>query len=92
LSYKQSFMDAKITLSFDAGIIDRAKKFAEKNGISLSRLTEILLKKAMSGNYNSIEDMPISDWVSMVAEGDAEYVTKPRQRKDLKQEYFSKKK
>jgi hypothetical protein len=85
-------MDAKITLSFDAGIIDRAKKFAENNGISLSRFTEILLKKAISGNYNSIEDMPISDWVSMVAEGDAEYVTKPRQRKDLKKEYFSKKK
>lgn len=85
-------MDAKITLSFDAGIIDRAKKFAENNGISLSRFTEILLKKAISGNYNSIEDMPISNWVSMVAEGDAEYVTKPRKRKDLKQEYFSKKK
>lgn len=85
-------MDAKVTLSFDAGIIDRAKKFAENNGISLSRFTEILLKKAISGNYNSIEDMPISDWVSMVAEGDAEYVTKPRQRKDLKKEYFSKKK
>ncbi len=85
-------MDAKITLSFDATIIDKAKKFAENNGISLSRFTEILLKKAISGKYDSIEDMPISDWVNVVAEGVAEYVTKPRQRQNLKKEYFNNKK
>ncbi|HSZ87703.1 MAG TPA: DUF6364 family protein, partial [Puia sp.] len=71
-------MDAKVTLSFDVHVIEKAKKFAEGNGISLSRLIEILLKKAIAGNYNSIEEMPIADWVSMVAEGNSEYVTKPR--------------
>jgi antitoxin component of RelBE/YafQ-DinJ toxin-antitoxin module len=85
-------MDAKVTLSFDAHVIEKAKRFAEGNGISLSRLTEILLKKAIAGNYNSIEEMPIADWVSMVAEGNSEYVTKPRKRKSIKQEYFNRKK
>jgi len=84
-------MDAKVTLSFDASIIEKAKKFAEKNGISLSRLTEILLRKAVSGNYTTIEDMPISDWVNAVAEGDPQYVTKPRSRKALKDEFFASK-
>jgi hypothetical protein len=84
-------MDAKVTLSFNAHVIDDAKKFAEGHGISLSRLTEVLLKKAVAGNYKSIEDMPIADWVSMVAEGNAEYVTKPRKRSALKEEYFKSK-
>lgn len=84
-------MDAKVTLSFSSTVIDEAKKFAESNGISLSRLTEILLKKAVSGNYKSIEDMPIANWVSMVAEGNAEYVTKPRKRSQLKEEFFKSK-
>jgi hypothetical protein len=85
-------MDAKVTLSFDAQVIDEAKKFAETHGISLSRLTEVLLRKATAGKYKNIEDIPISDWVSMVAEGNAEYVTKPRKRKQLKQEYYNSKK
>ncbi len=85
-------MDAKVTLSFDAHVIKEAKKFAEGHGISLSRLTEVLLRKAVSGNYKNIEDLPISDWVSLIAEGNAEYVTKPRKRKQLKQEYFNSKK
>ena len=38
-------MDAKITLSFDESIIERAKQFADSNNISLSRLTEMLFKK-----------------------------------------------
>jgi hypothetical protein len=84
-------MDAKVTLSFDVHVIEKAKKFAEGNGISLSRLIEILLKKAIAGNYNSIEEMPIADWVSMVAEGNSEYVTKPRKRKSIKREYFNRK-
>ena len=38
-------MDSKVTLSFDAGVIAKAKAFAEANNISLSRLTEFLLSK-----------------------------------------------
>ncbi|MEP7253328.1 MAG: DUF6364 family protein, partial [Ginsengibacter sp.] len=36
-------MDNKVTLSFDESVISRAKKYAEKNNISLSRLIEFLL-------------------------------------------------
>jgi hypothetical protein len=85
-------MDAKVTLSFDAGVIDKAKQFAEENNISLSRLTEFLLRKVTSGNHKSLEDFPISDWVSMVSEGEAEYITKPKKNKELKAEYFKSKK
>ena len=85
-------MDAKITMSFDAGVIDKAKEYAANNGMSLSRLTEVLLRKVVAGNYRNIEDMPVADWVSMVSEGEVEYVTRPRSRKNLKEEYYKGKK
>ena len=85
-------MDAKITLSFDEAVIKKAKRYAENNNISLSRLTEFLLNKVTSNTYQSLEDLPISDWVSIVAEGEVEYQTKPRKSKDLKKEYFKSKK
>ena len=85
-------MDAKITLSFDQSVINKAKRYAEENNISLSRLTEFLLRKVTSSNYTSLEDFPISDWVNKVSEGEAEYHTRPRKKKDLKAEYFKSKK
>ncbi len=85
-------MDSKITLSFDETVIKKAKKYAEKNHISLSRLTEFLLRKVTSDNYHSLEDFPIKDWVRIVSEGEATYLTKSRKRKSLKQEYFNSKK
>ena len=85
-------MDAKITLSFDESVILKAKKYAQKNNISLSRLTEFLLTKVTSNQYKSLEDLPISDWVNVVAKGGIEYLTKPRKNKDIKTEYFKSKK
>lgn len=83
------FMDAKVTLSFNATIIERAKKYAGKQGLSLSRLTEILLKKVIStGRHDNIEDIPISDWVSAVAEGEVEYRTRKRSKKSIKKDFF----
>jgi len=84
-------MDAKITLSFRADIIAKAKEYAEIQGISLSRLTEILLSRLVKGNYSSIEDFPVSDWVNMLAEGETEYLRKPKSSKALKIEYFDSK-
>lgn len=84
-------MDAKVTLSFNQSIIEQAKAYAEQHNISLSRLVEFLLKQTTSGNYPSLEDMPIADWVNMVSEGTTEYQTKPRNRKDLKADYYSSK-
>ncbi len=85
-------MDAKVTLSFDQAVVNKAKRYAEKNNISLSRLVEFLLQKTTAGNYTSLEDLPISEWVSQVAEGEAIYQTKKKPRKAIKGEYFSSKK
>ena len=85
-------MDAKITLSFNESIAIKAKKYAEKNNISLSRLVEFLLDKVTSSGYTSFEDFPVSDWVSQVAEGAATYQTKDRSRKSSKNEYYASKK
>ena len=81
-------MDAKITLSFDETIIKKAKNYAENNNISLSRLTEFLLRNVTNKPYQSLEDLPIWGWVNMVAEGELEYQTKVKKNKDLKAEYF----
>ena len=86
-------MDNKITLSFDETVIAKAKKYAENNNISLSRLIEFLLNKITSSNYENLEDFPISDWVMQVAEGKAVYQTKSkRSRKAAKDEFFKSKK
>lgn len=85
-------MDAKITMSFDAAVISKAKEYAESQGMSLSRLTEVLLRKVVAGEYRNIEDMPIADWVTMVSEGEVEYHTRSRSRKKLKNEYYNNKK
>lgn len=81
-------MDAKITLSFDRQVIEKAKKFAADHHISLSRLTEFLYHQITTGQYQQLEDMPISDWVREVAEGRVEYKTRSISRKDQKDEFF----
>lgn len=82
-------MDAKITLSFDEKIVQRAKKFADANNISLSRLTEYLYRKITTENYKSLEDIPVADWINQLAEGESTYQTKPRKRSTMKKEFFS---
>lgn len=85
-------MDAKITLSFREDVIEKAKKFAESNNISLSRLTEVIYEKITSGNYKNLEELPISDWVNEVAEGETIYQRKRKSRKSLKKEFFKSRK
>lgn len=85
-------MDTKLTLSFDEAIIIKAKNFAERNNISLSRMIEHLLSKVVEKPYQSLEDFPISDWVTMVAEGEAIYQTKKVKKTSLNDEFFASKK
>lgn len=85
-------MDTKLTLCFDSAVISRSKRFAEKNNISLSRLIEFLLSKTTSGRYTSLDELPVSDWVNLVSDGEVEYKTKQRSGKDLKREYFASRK
>ncbi len=85
-------MDAKLTLSLDNDVINNAKLFAEKNNISLSRLTEFLYRKLSDSTNQNLEELPISNWVMMLADGQAEYKTKPKSSKNLRSEYFDSKK
>lgn len=84
-------MDTKITLSFDGQIILKAKEFAADNNISLSRLTEFIFRQMTSKNYKTIDELPIADWVNMVAEESPEY-GRSASRKKMKSEFFDSKK
>jgi len=86
------YMDNKVTLSFDQEVIRRAKEYAAGQHISLSRLVEFLLHRATTGEYRSLEDYPIADWVREVAEGPAKYNTSSKSRKVLKDEFFTSRK
>jgi len=83
-------VDSKLTLNFNKDVIEKAKEFAAKNNVSLSRLTEFLYQKITSGSYENLEEFPISDWVMQVAEGEAEY--KRRSKNTTKKEYYKAKK
>lgn len=85
-------MDTKLTLSFNQDIVEKAKKYAAQQNISLSRLIEHLLTQVTSQNYKSLEDFPIADWVSQVAEGEAIYKKSKTTRKASKDEFFAAKK
>ena len=84
-------MDAKITLSFESTVIAKAKQFADDNNISLSRLTEFLLSKVTTTSYKSIDQLPVSDWISQVSEGQVEYQRTSRKRKEMRKEFYNKK-
>ncbi len=81
-------MDTKLTLHFDQEIINKAKAFAAANNISLSRLTEFLYRNITSGNYKTLEELPVADWVTLVAEGEAKYIRR-RSRKEMRKEYLN---
>ncbi|MCY1532523.1 hypothetical protein D9M68_678040 [compost metagenome] len=86
-------MDAKLTLSLNREVVEKAKEYAAGKNISLSRLIEHLLIQVTANTYQSLEDYPIADWVNMVAEGEVEYKRSPaRSRKKAKEEFFSSKK
>ena len=72
-------------------LLIKQKHLLIKNNISLSRLIEHLLSKVVDKPYQSLKDFPISQWVSMVADGEAIYQTKS-DRKKKKEEFFNSKK
>jgi hypothetical protein len=82
-------VDTKITLSFDEDIIANARAFAQQHNISLSRLIEFMLSKVTDKRYRSLDELPVSDWVSQVAEGEATYVRKNASPRNLKKDYLA---
>ena len=85
-------MDTKVTLSFDKEVIEKAKEYAESHNISLSRLTEFLLRQVTTGSYKTLENLPVSDWVNQLAEGSTEYLSRKRSRKSMRNEYYNSRK
>lgn len=51
-------MTTKLTLTLDNNVIERAKKYAKKNQISLSRLVEFYFKSLTSDKESQIENLP----------------------------------
>ncbi len=81
-------MDAKITMSFDKEVIEKAKKFAKSQNISLSRLTEFLLRLVVNSNTKTLEGVMVSEWVMQISEGKAEYKNRRKSRKSLRNEFL----
>jgi len=81
-------MDAKVTLSFDKEIIEKAKAFAGNHNISLSRLTEYLYRKITEEHYQNLEEIEVADWVYTLAEGEAKYIHHPKSRKETRSEFY----
>lgn len=80
-------MDAKITLSFRADVIQKAKVYAEKQGLSLSRIIENQLSRLIRDDAYHFDQFPISDWVYMAAEGDPEYHSTNKSSRRLRKDY-----
>ncbi len=77
-------MNAKLTLSLDKEVIERAKAYAKNQGISLSKMLENYLNMITSKEKSKIEDIEISPFVkSLSVKG-----LKPRTDKEVKEEYY----
>jgi hypothetical protein len=49
---------AKLTLNVDEGVVARAKRYAARQGTSVSRLVEQLLTLVVRGTRKNEEDLP----------------------------------
>ena len=84
-------MDAKITLAFDRGVIEAAKRYAKEQNISLSRLIEYILVQLIDERTHDLSTLPIADWVNQISEGKATYKTRSTGRAELKDEFRTRK-
>jgi Family of unknown function (DUF6364) len=61
-------MDSKLTLKLDKSVIERAKQYAYKNKMSLSRLIEAYLDSITRQKSQDIEITPFVDSLSGIIE------------------------
>jgi hypothetical protein len=81
-------MDTKLTLKLDQEIIEKAKYYASKKKISLSRLIENYLNSLTSDKINN--DLQISPFVKSLSSGisiPADYDYKKERADYLEQKY-----
>jgi hypothetical protein len=81
-------MDSKLTLLLNADVITKAKKYDEGKGLSLSRFTELFYERITNSNYRILEEVPISDWVMEISEGEAEYRRTPVSNQELRDDWY----
>jgi hypothetical protein len=86
---KRNYMEAQLTLHLNEHTLYAAEQLAQRQGMTLDKLTETLLEKAAASQYKSLDDLPIADWVQALGEGEPEY--HPLTRQQLKDEYFQSK-
>lgn len=65
-------MNSKLTLSFDSRIINKAKIFAKKRNLSLSKLVENYFKTLTEGERNQSE-IVITDTELLKISGDIDF-------------------
>ncbi len=83
-------METAITLNVDENTVHAIEELAHRKGISMNKLAEVLFEKAAASQYQSIDELPVADWVLQLGEGKPEY--NPKTRKEIKEEYFESKK
>lgn len=84
-------MKAKITLQIDEEVIANSKEIAKSLNLPISKFAEQILRRFTTARYRSIEEMPVSDWVNIVSDGEVQYLREPRTSKQLKDEYYNRK-
>lgn len=62
-------MDSKLTLKLDKSVIERAKEYAKKNQVSLSRLIENYLASLTQKDKTNKKEIEISPFVKSIATG-----------------------
>ncbi len=72
-------MDSKLTVRLDSDVIERAKSYARRNNISVSRMIESYLDSVTHAKSIDIEITPLVKSLSGVIEINADY--------DLKKDY-----
>lgn len=85
-------MSADFTLNLNENVFYAAEELAHRKGISVDALTEMLLKKAAASAYQTIDELPVADWVLQLSEGPVEATPDSKSWKELKEEYYESKK
>lgn len=73
---------SKLTLSMEPEVVYRAKEFAKKKNVSLSKLVENYLRSISTDEASDDKDFKISDWVKKIV-----VVDNPTPDFDHKKEY-----
>jgi hypothetical protein len=51
-----------------------------------------MLSKVVDKRYRSLDELPVSDWVNQVAEGEVTYVRKNSAERNVKKDYLKSRK